>query len=61
MINGSESSSLDEVIRSIIKGLGLESGSKAGLKAIKPYYRRYFITFIAYSYIDCRRQASSYS
>jgi hypothetical protein len=60
VIGGSKSSSLDEVARSIIEGLGLESGSKARLGAIRPCYRRRSITFIAYSYIDCRRQAYSY-
>jgi hypothetical protein len=60
VINRSESSLLNEVIRSIIKGLRLESRSGAGLRVIKPYCRRYSMTFIVYSYIDCRRQVSSY-
>jgi hypothetical protein len=54
VIGGSKSLLLDKVARSIIEGLGLESGSKAGLGAIRPCYRRRSITFVVYSYIDCR-------
>ena len=61
VISGSESSSLDEVIRSTIEGSGSRSGSGAGLRVIRPYCRRCSMTFTAYSYIDCRRRASSYS
>jgi hypothetical protein len=55
VISGSESSSLDEVTRSTIEGLGLGlgSGAGAGLGAIRPCYRCCSMTFIVYSCIDC--------